>query len=372
MRVVLDGVFNHASRGFWPFHHLLENGADSPYVDWFSVKDWPLRPYHSTPEHPPNYESWWGLPALPKLNTKHPDVQDYIFDVARYWIDFGIDGWRLDVPGEIDDESFWQRFRAVVKQANPEAYICGEIWEEAQRWLRGDQFDSVMNYIFSWAVMSYVGGRTLRHGYKRDHLSLEPRDAYGFQEVIEYMHGLYDWEVNHVQLNLLDSHDTARALWIMGEDTSALKLAVLLQMTMPGAPCVYYGDEIGMSAGDDPFCRAAFPWDHEALWDHELLTHYRATTALRHRFAALRTGAYISLYASKEVFGFRRVLGEEEIVVVINAGQAETHVELPVNGVGNHAYRVVWPLEQGPLLRPHGIHLHLNIPPRAARVVAAE
>ena len=181
MRVVLDGVFNHASRGFWPFHHVLENGGDSPYLDWFIVHDWPLRPYSSTEEAPPNYAAWWNLPALPKLNTTNPDVQEYIFDVARYWLDFGIDGWRLDVPQEIDDVLFWQKFRRIVKSANPEAYICGEIWEEADSWLQGDQFDAVMNYIFTWATLGFLGGPSVRSDYQREHLDLSPQGCRLFQ-----------------------------------------------------------------------------------------------------------------------------------------------------------------------------------------------
>ncbi len=158
MRVVLDGVFNHTGRGFWAFHHIVENGADSPYVDWFTIDGYPLRPYSSDAKHPANYKSWWGLPSLPKLNTNNPGVRDHIMQVARHWLEFGADGWRLDVPGEIDDDSFWQEFRRTVKAANPDAYIVGEIWHEAQRWLQGDQFDAVMNYIFMWASLSFFAG----------------------------------------------------------------------------------------------------------------------------------------------------------------------------------------------------------------------
>src|SRR5687768_13344818 len=96
MRIVLDGVFNHASRGFWPFHHVLENGNDSPYVDWFYVRDWPLAPYPLDAFTPINYAAWWDLPALPKLNVENPGMRQYLLDAARYWIDFGVDGWRLD------------------------------------------------------------------------------------------------------------------------------------------------------------------------------------------------------------------------------------------------------------------------------------
>jgi len=125
LRVILDGVFNHASLGFWAFHHVLENGLNSPYVDWFIIRGWPLRAYHSDATHPPNYDCWWGLPALPKFNIRNPGVREYLLDVTRHWIAFGIDGWRLDVPTEIDDERFWEAFRQVVKTANPEPYLCG-------------------------------------------------------------------------------------------------------------------------------------------------------------------------------------------------------------------------------------------------------
>ncbi|MEZ4637334.1 MAG: alpha-amylase family glycosyl hydrolase [Caldilineaceae bacterium] len=128
IRVVIDGVFNHASRGFWAFHHILETGGNSPYIDWFIVQDWPLRPYQHDEDNPHNYDAWWGLPALPKFNIQNPGVREYLLDVSRHWIEFGADGWRLDVPEEIKDPAFWRQFRTVVKQANPEAYITGEIW----------------------------------------------------------------------------------------------------------------------------------------------------------------------------------------------------------------------------------------------------
>lgn len=133
IRIVLDGVFNHASRGFFQFNHLLENGPASPYKDWFIVHSWPLHAYDH--QRPPNYAAWWNLHALPKLNTANPAVREFLWDVARYWIEQGIDGWRLDVPNEINDDEFWREFRRRVKEANPEAYIVGEIWGDATRWL---------------------------------------------------------------------------------------------------------------------------------------------------------------------------------------------------------------------------------------------
>jgi len=366
IRVVLDGVFNHASRGFWPFHHVLENGADSPYIDWFETHDWPLRPYH--PNEPHNYAAWMGLPALPELNTDHPEVREYIFDVARHWIDFGIDGWRLDVPGEIDDPPFWHTFRDVVKSANPEAYLVGEIWHEAPEWLQGDRFDALMNYPLLSPILSFFGAGSLRD-YSKSHLTFAPLDAEGFAgEVVDVL-TLYDWEVTCAQLNLLDSHDMARAQWILGENTLALRQAVLFLMTLPGAPCIYYGDEVGLSAAGDPHCREAFPTD-EADWDTDLLSFYQDATTLRHRHEVLRTGRVEWLHAENRTVAFRRVLGEREAVVVFNAGTTEATVDLAPDMILSSALRPAWPLDAD---NRNGLHLNeaptpVTLPPRSARV----
>ncbi len=330
MKVVLDGVFNHASRGFWAFHHILENGGDSPYIDWFTIYDWPLRPYHSDAENPPNYAAWWDLPALPKFNTSNPGVRDYLLEVARYWIDFGIDGWRLDVPEEIDDPIFWRDFRSLVKGENPEAYIVGEIWTDAEEWLQGDRFDAVMNYVFKRSALGFFGRETLRIDYRPGGFTLHPLKVEQFKTAVEHFNTLHDWEVVQAQLNLIDSHDTARMLWMVGEDESALRLSALFQMTMPGAPCIYYGDEVGMSGGHDPDCRGAFPWDDEAAWNTDLLSFYRRATALRHGHAALRTGRFEILHAKNDLFAFRRFLPDEEAVVVFNAAHKPARADIAV------------------------------------------
>ncbi len=371
MRIVLDGVFNHASRGFWPFHHILENGASSPYLDWFIIHDWPLRPYQEGNEKEINYAAWWQLPALPKLNTENKAVQQFILDVAKYWLEFGVDGWRLDVPAEIDDPIFWRRFRQVVKTANPEAYICGEIWEEAKDWLQGDQFDAVMNYTFSWATMTFCGSNTLRKGYKRNHLSLIPRTAAESAKVVDEMYGWYDWGVNLVQLNLLDSHDTARALWVMGDDVDALKLCVLMQMTMPGAPCIYYGDEIGMSAGDDPFCREAFPWEDESVRDEELLAHYRKACALRNEYEILRIGDFETIFTEKMVWVYRRTLGEDEAYIIINAGQLVETMNIDVSGRYWEDFSILWPGQEEIEIDAGEKKIKLSIPGRSACILLA-
>jgi neopullulanase len=372
MRVILDGVFNHASRGFWAFHHILENGPNSPYIDWFFVNAWPLRPYEYDEQNHHNYTAWWNLPALPKFNTDNPGVRDYLLGVARHWIDFGIDGWRLDVPADIDDDAFWQEFRATVKEGNPDAYIVGEIWTPAQRWLQGDQFDAVMNYQFTVPVINYTAAHTLRLDYEKNEYDLRPFDAPQFAKAIDAMLGRYDWEINLAQLNLLDSHDTARALWIMGEDKSALRLAVLLQMTMPGAPCIYYGDEIGLSSGDDPLCRQAFPWADEAAWDTELLAFYRRAIALRRSVPALRTGEFTPLYARGQVYGFRRALPQGEALVFFNAGESEQTVKLPLSPGAPNDYAQVWPpTSETQAVRAAGTALMLTLPPREALVLTS-
>ncbi len=281
IRVVLDGVFNHASRGFWQFHQTLENGAASPYVDWFHFdpdrlqgkKHWGAYPSPQEQEaiqregsyKAIGYQGWWNLPALPKFNTQTPAVREFIFNVAEHWIKFGIDGWRLDVPGEIDDDLFWQEFRRRVKSINPEAYIVGEIWNDARRWLQGDQFDASMNYLVTAACLSFFTGKhldlneTLKSGGYQGHVG--HIDANEFANRIDSILGMYHPDVTRVQLNLLDSHDTPRFLTCAGRDLNSLKLALMFIFTYPGAPCIFYGDEIGLYGRHDPECRQPFPWD---------------------------------------------------------------------------------------------------------------
>ena len=343
MHVVLDGVFNHASRGFWAFHHILETGGNSPYIDWFTVHDWPLRPYQHDAQNSHNYDAWWNLPALPKFNFKNEGVRKYMLDVARYWIDFGIDGWRLDVPEEIDDAAFWHAFRQTVKAGNPDAYIVGEIWHEANEWLRGDRFDAVMNYVFSRLALGFFAAGTLQTEYKPGGYTLVTLDARDFAAGIHHMHSIYPWEVAQAQLNLMDSHDTARTLWTVGGDTSALRLCTLFQMTMPGAPCVYYGDEIGMTGANDPFCRGAFPWQAPSQWDQPLLDFHRRAITMRHALPSLRTGAFRTLLARGDIFAFERTLEQELTVVIFNRDSRTSIVDLEVGSIGTgREFRAVW------------------------------
>jgi neopullulanase len=324
IRVVLDGVFNHASRGFWQFHHTLENGGASPYIDWFHFdpehlsgkKHWGAYPspyeqrliQEEGSLRAIGYEGWWNLPALPKFNTGTPAVREFLFGVAEHWIKFGIDGWRLDVPGEINDDSFWQEFRRRVRAINPQAYIVGEIWYDARRWLQGDQFDASMNYPVTGACLSFLPGNhldlntTLQAGGYRG--MVEHIDAHEFANRIDGVLGMYAPDVTRVQLNLLDSHDTPRFLTCAGGDINSLKLALTFLFTYTGAPCMFYGDEIGLAGRHDPECRQPFPWD-PAKWNQDLLGYVKSLVALRKNHVVLRHGGFARLYSAEGVLGDR-------------------------------------------------------------------
>lgn len=349
MRIVLDGVFNHASRGFFQFNHILENGGRSPYLDWFTVLKWPLRPYDSV--RAPNYACWYNLPALPKFNTTTPAVREFLWGVGQYWIEQGVDGWRLDVPNEIDDDNFWREFRHRVKSVNSQAYIVGEIWHDARRWLQGDQFDAVMNYLFTRLCIGYCIGEE-----QDDSLimgtGLHPAhalDAAGFSAGIAALLDLYHPEVTAVQLNLLDSHDTARFITMARGDVSALKLATLFQMTYPGAPSIYYGDEVGKPGAKDPDSRRAMMWHDPSWWEGELYPFFKRATALRHAHPALRRGSFDHLHAVGPIFVFGRRLAQlgqadDHLIVGLNNGRATEVVEVQCGGylADGVALRDVW------------------------------
>jgi neopullulanase len=359
MRVVLDGVFNHSGRGWFPFHHVVEVGPRSPYRDWFHLSDavkagtQPLVPFPSPellaeldPGMPKpgvprgvasrellGYEAWWDLPALPKINLDHPPARAYILDVAEYWMRFGIDGWRLDVAEEIKGD-FWQEFRARVRAVDPEAYLVAEIWHHKPEWLQGDMFDAFMNYPLTLAIMGFAA---------QDHLDLEAPlpfeyvghlarfDGAGLWARVQELEQVNPPEVTAVQLNLLGSHDTPRLRTLCGGDLDSVRLATLLQMTLPGAPCIYYGDEIGMSGSMDPLCRGAFPED-SAEWEREPYGWVADLANLRHSSRAFRDAALELLGLQGPVIAYLRQAGGDAFVVVANAGDdaLEWGVEAPV------------------------------------------
>jgi glycosidase len=308
LRVILDGVFNHCSRGFFQFNSLMELGKNSPYVDWFHVHGWPLHAYSGKP----NYDCWWGFPALPKFNTDNPDVREYLFSVGEYWMKRGIDGWRLDVPNEIDDDSFWQEFRRRIKAINPEAYIVGEIWDEPSRWLKGDQFDGVMNYPLRRAVLAYLFDEkpiNLAEFAKRLR-DVFPKDRFG------------------VPMNLLGSHDTIRLATLPCSNLQRVKLALAILFFLPGAPCVYYGDEIGMEGGKDPDNRRTFPWGK--LSDGRRSPIFRFLNeliTLRNEERVLRDGKLEIAYHAGNL-NIVRSLGRKKMTLAISAAKPDPLFEI--------------------------------------------
>ena len=327
IRIVLDGVFNHASRGFFPFNHILEDGKDSPYIDWFIVHGYPLNPYQGKP----NYSCWWNNPALPKLNTENPIVRRYIMDIARYWVDQGIDGWRLDVPFEITSDGFWEEFRDVVKTANPDAYIVGEVPTEAQDWLNsGEKFDAVMNYQLTHAAVGFFGGDSFDQKLAEGMMGLPLPQAVSvetFAHRTSELLKIYPEEFAYAQLNLLDSHDMPRFLSLMNGNVDKLKLAYTFVLTYPGAPCIYYGDEIGLDGGRDPLCRKGFTWRQED-WNVDLRNAIKETITVRHAIPALRTGSYEPIYARDGVLAYLRQDELDTVLVVLNNSNAAVKLNL--------------------------------------------
>ncbi|MGF1457458.1 MAG: glycoside hydrolase family 13 protein [Leptolyngbyaceae cyanobacterium] len=340
IRIVLDGVFNHASRGFFFFNDILENGPHSPWLHWFRIENWPLSAYDGS--QPANYASWVNNRALPQFNHDNPAVREYIMRIGEYWIRQGIDGWRLDVPFEVKTPGFWEEFRDRIKAINPEAYIVGEVWQPAVEWLDGKTFDGVMNYVFTGPTIAFAAGDrvVMEHVESPDYYPYPALDAAGYQAKIEHLLGLYPWEIHQTQLNLLSSHDIARALTVMGDDITSLKLAVMLQMTFPGAPCIYYGDEVGLAGGLDPDCRRTFPAQPD--WQDSLREHHRALIALRHQYVSLCTGAYRPLLAIGNLYGFQRQQDQEITVVLINSGEEDCAVAVNQSAWGAATWKILF------------------------------
>lgn len=319
IRIILDGVFNHCSRGFFPFVDILENQEHSPYRDWFHIFSFPVEAYAK--DNHANYASWWNFNSLPKFNTNNPAVRKFLIDVAKYWIDQGADGWRLDVPNEIDDDSFWEAFRYEVKRVNPDCYLVGEIWTADPRWVGDKHFDGLMNYPLRAALLELLTTKSL--------------SITGFVERIEQLLNIYPRENVYAMYNPLGTHDTERILTMLANDMNTTKLAFAFLFAFPGAPAIYYGDEIGLTGAKDPECRKAFPWERE-MWNSSLRDWIQKLISLRKRCAALRRGAYLRVWAddARQSFAFARKLGEQSILVVLNIAATYRHLRLPVNALG--------------------------------------
>ena len=320
IRIVLDGVFNHVGRGFHQFHNIVENGEESPYVDWFTIDGFPLNPYGKGPA---NYLGWYNLKPLPRLNTDSPAVREFTMQVAEHWIRKGIDGWRLDVPTEITADGYWEEFRQRVRAINPDAYIVGEIWEDSADYIvGGTRFDATMNYLLTVEIISFAAGKNIDPPHvvpNPAYANVAPIDAAEYSSRIDTLLARYPMESHLANLNLLESHDTARLLTTASNDQASLILSTLLTMTFPGAPCVYYGSEVGVTGSLDPECRRAFPWN-EGDWDRDLLEAHRSLIALRHTHPALRGAGYRHVSTEGHLYVFERFDDSERLIIAVNAG----------------------------------------------------
>ena len=342
MRLVVDLSINHCHPQHEAFASVRDLGPDSPYWSWFKVSEWPLRVWYR-PQHRPagfehftdedaarfaeetgipfvtddgdgpfietTYDSWYGVPTMPRFDLTNPETREYLIGVGSHWLDhFGADGIRMDVARYIELE-VWREARPVFRSRRDDAYLLCEIFGEATPWLQGDTFDGVMNYIGRDLLRSFVveeiDGSELGAGVERLLASITPEAAQASQL-------------------LLGSHDTPRFLTAVGGDRTRLELATFLQFLLPGSPSVYYGDEVYLDGGHDPECRKAFPWEDVA--DSALVDLVADLAALRRAHPALRTGRWNPLGHGRHWLAFERVDGDDRVVVVVNRGDAPVSV----------------------------------------------
>ena len=383
IRVIFDGVFNHMGNRSWPFLDVLRRQQESPYADWFMVKSW--RDEEKGAKF--DYEGWFGHKTLPEFREDEEGIvagpRDYIFAATRRWMDpdgdgdpaDGIDGWRLDVAFCVA-HPFWKKWRRVVKGVNPEAYITAELIDpvpELKPYLQGDEFDAVMNYNFAFACSDYFADEKTRITTSEfDRRLRELREAFppGVAEVQQNLFGSHD--TDRIGSHIVNRDREHAGNWSAYFDFSKVengqydprkptaaelesqKLFALFQMTYVGAPMIYYGDEVGMWGANDPDCRKPMVWDDLVYEDEavlpdgseketpdrvavnrELLAHYRKLIGLRHALPALRTGSFETVLTDDErqLYGFRRKLGGEEVVVVMNNAAEEQTAEVALEGV---------------------------------------
>jgi len=300
IRVILDGVFNHVSSDHPFFRDVLEKGRASRYYSCFYAL--PETPRLPAAGELPGYTCFSYVADMPKTNTADPFLRQYFCDVGAYWVrKFDVDGWRLDVANELDD-GFLRAFRASVKAAKSDALIVGEVWENAAHYLGGDMLDSAMNYDFRRYCRRFFAEQTV--------------DAETFDTNVSTLLLRYNENALFAQLNLLDSHDVSRFLSLCGGKTERMELAVLLQMTFPGMPCVFYGDEKGLCGESEPEYRRPMAWDASSPLEEV----YRRMIALRKTHPALRDGSFHTELACGGVYRYSRVWNGTKITVAMNLG----------------------------------------------------
>lgn len=305
IKIILDGVFNHSGTDFFAFKDVLENQEKSKYKDWYYIKSFPVDIYPKKSRlQKPNYLTFGYGRWMPKLNTSNKEVRNYIFKVAKKYLDMGIDGYRLDVADEISHD-FWKEFRKVVKSINEEALIIGEVWYESTPWLLGDEYDTVMNYEFSRDINFIVNDKN----YK----------CSDFVDDLSFLLGRVHKNARNTLWNLIDSHDTPRFITSSGSKKK-LMFALAMQMVMPGMPMIYYGDEIGMEGKKDPDCRRGMIWD-ETRQDLKLLEYYKQWINIRKSSKALKKGTtqFTNIDDKNGTFEMIRTYKKEQKVILVDA-----------------------------------------------------
>ena len=359
MKVILDGVFNHCgSFNKWLDRECIyedapgyEKGAfvskDSPYRTFFKFREdtWPYNV---------NYDGWWGHDTLPKLNYEEsPKLYEYIMRIARKWVSppYNVDGWRLDVAADLGQTAeynhhFWHEFRRNVKEANPNAIVLAEHYGDPTEWLKGDQWDTVMNYDAFMEPLTWFLTGVEKHSdeYRGDLIG--NADAF-FGSMRHYM-TRFNTQSLQVAMNELSNHDHSRFLTRTnhqvgrissrgadaaneGVNKNLFRMAVLMQMTWPGAPTIYYGDEAGLCGWTDPVSRRAYPWGHE---DEELIQYHKELIRIHKEHQVLRTGSILFLFGEYQCISYGRFDDNEHIVVAINISQDTRHMEIPVWRLG--------------------------------------
>ncbi len=310
IKVLLDGVFNHSGWRFFAFKDVMEKGEKSKYKDWFYDIKFPME-YIPVP----SYECFAYVKEMPKLNTSHPEVKAYFYDIAKYWIqEADIDGWRLDVANEIDHD-FWRGFRKAVKSIKEDAFLVAEIWEDAENWLGGDQFDSAMNYKFSYLCTKFfaeqsIGVEAFDHGINR--------------LLMRYKH-----PVTYVQMNLLDSHDISRFLSRAGGDVQRFKLAVFYQMMFVGIPSIFYGDEKGIMGMTEVEYRKPMVWKDDQV-TADLTAYYKTLIAVRKKYMGAMLGEYKTLYKNEEnqIYIFGRGNKKDGLIIILNRSDKQQEINI--------------------------------------------
>ncbi|MCM3789922.1 alpha-glycosidase [Domibacillus indicus] len=310
IKVMLDAVFNHSGYFFGPFQDVLEKGEASKYKDWFHIRKFPLQEGDQL-----NYETFSFEKNMPKLNTENREVKDYLLNVASHWVkNFDIDGWRLDVADEVD-HAFWREFRRTVKAIKPDVYILGEIWHDALPWLQGDQFDAAMNYRFVHAIVDFFAQRKIT--------------AEQFKQEITHVYHSYPIPINEVAFNLLGSHDTPRLLTVAYDNKESVKLSYLFALSSPGSPCIYYGDEIGLTGGPDPDCRKCMVWDEDKQ-DRDLRAFIQKAIALRKQIPAFgNSGSFAFADIHPELISYTRENKQEKLLFLINSSDTPIQADVP-------------------------------------------